>query len=140
VVRQGCRNQILEQVSRGVAGNGLAKNILQGYKFIVDNYEQDDRIYLFGFSRGAYTVRSLAGLIRNIGILHKSNTPAVGLENNSVLMNGFRIYQRRDAGPQSEEAQFFRNQYSVDNVAIHFLGVWDTVGAMGLPSNIGRAP
>lgn len=132
---KGVGTKFLNKFRGGLAGNGLAKNILQGYKFIVDNYEQDDRIYLFGFSRGAYTARSLAGLIRNIGILHKSSAPAVELENNPVLMNAFRIYQRRDAGPKSEEAEFFRNRYSMDNVSIHFLGVWDTVGAMGLPSN-----
>ena len=93
--------KFLNKFRGGLAGNGIAKNILQGYKFIVDNYEQDDLTYLFGFSRGAYTARSLAGLIRNIGILHKSSAPAVELENNPVLMNGFRIYQRRDAGPKS---------------------------------------
>ena len=77
--------KFLNKFRGGLAGNGIAKNILQGYKFIVDNYEQDDRTYLFGFSRGAYTARSLAGLIRNIGILHKSSAPAVELETTRSL-------------------------------------------------------
>ena len=119
----------------GLAGSGLAKNILEGYKFLVDNYEKGDKIYLFGFSRGAYTARSLAGLIRNIGILLRDNAPLADPEANPILMNGYRIYQRRDAGPESAEAKYFRQQYSVDDIEIQFLGVWDTVGAMGLPSN-----
>lgn len=118
----------------GITGRGLARNILEGYKFLVDNYEAGDQIYLFGFSRGAYTARSLTGLIRNIGILHKANALAAKIEDNPVLINGFRIYQRRDANADTNEAKFFRRKYSIDNVEIEVLGVWDTVGAMGIPS------
>ena len=89
---------------------------------------------MFGFSRGAYTARSLAGLIRNIGILHQVNAQSEELEDNPVLMNSFRIYQRRDASADTEEAKFYRSTYSVDNVEIKMLGVWDTVGAMGIPA------
>ena len=53
----------------GSAGLGIDRNILDAYKFIMWNYDKDDQIYLFGFSRGAYTVRSLAGFIRNCGIM-----------------------------------------------------------------------
>ena len=123
------------KIRGGLTGRGLSRNILEGYKFLVDNYEDDDRIYLFGFSRGAYTARSLAGLIRNIGILHKVNAPEAKIEDNPVLMNGFWIYQRRDAYADTEEAIYFRQKYSIDNAEIHFLGIWDTVGAMGIPSN-----
>ena len=119
----------------GLAGSGLAKNILEGYKFLIDHYEEGDQIYLFGFSRGAYTARSLAGLTRNIGVIRSANAPEAGVEANPVLMNGYRIYQRRDAGPESAEAKYFRQRYSIDNIEIQFLGVWDTFGAMGLPSN-----
>ena len=123
------------KIRGGLTGNGLARNILEGYKFLVDNYQGGDQIYLFGFSRGAYTARSLAGLIRNIGVLHKTNAPEVEIEDNPVLMNGFWIYQRRDADADTEEAIFFRQKYSIDNVEIQFVGVWDTVGALGIPSN-----
>ena len=123
------------KIRGGLTGNGLARNILEGYKFLVDSYEDGDQIYLFGFSRGAYTARSLAGLIRNIGILHIANAQAAEIEDNPVLMNGFWIYQRRDADADTEEAKFFRQKYSIDNVEIQFLGVWDTVGALGIPSN-----
>ena len=117
----------------GITGRGLAKNILEGFMFLVDNYDDGDQIYMFGFSRGAYTARSLAGLIRNIGILHQVNAPSKEPEDNPVLMNGFRIYQRRDGSADTEEAEFYRSTYSVGDVEIKMLGVWDTVGAMGIP-------
>ena len=56
-----------------VSGRGIQKNIRDCYRFIMHNYEDGDEVYLFGFSRGAYTVRSLAGMIRNVGLLHKSD-------------------------------------------------------------------
>lgn len=121
------------KVRGGLTGRGLARNILEGYKFLVDNYESGDEIYLFGFSRGAYTARSLAGLIRNISILHKENAPEAEIEDNPILMNGFWIYQRRGPKADTEEALFFRSKYSIDSVEIKFIGVWDTVGAMGIP-------
>ncbi len=88
------------------------------------NYEEGDEIYLFGFSRGAYTVRSLAGLVRNVGVLEKSEA--------GRIPEAFRMYRRSDAKPRSEEATRFRDRYSRE-VTITFIGVWDTVGALGVP-------
>ena len=119
----------------GLTGRGLSKNILQGYRFLVENYEAQDNIFLFGFSRGAYTARSLVGLIRNIGLLRKEFISKDNLFDNPVLMNGFWMYQRRDSGPKSNEATFYTKKYSIESIDIKFLGVWDTVGAMGIPSN-----
>ena len=62
----------------GIFGVGLRKNLKQGYSALAREYEQGDEIYIFGFSRGAYTARSLAGLIRNISILKKENADKVG--------------------------------------------------------------
>ena len=62
------------KVAGGVLGRGIDKNIQDAYRFIVHNYADGDEIYLFGFSRGAYTARSTAGLIRNIGILKKDGS------------------------------------------------------------------
>ena len=62
-----------EAIRGGAFGYGLTRNILQGYYFLVDNYEPGDQLYFFGFSRGAYTVRSLAGFIRNSGLLKKEH-------------------------------------------------------------------
>ena len=131
---KGVGTECWNRVRGLLTGHGLAKNILQGYKFLADNYENGDEIYLFGFSRGAYTARSLAGMIRNIGLLRGCYTKEKEEECNPVLMNGFRLYQRRDGSADTEEAKFFRSRYSICNVEIRFLGVWDTVGSLGVPS------
>jgi uncharacterized protein (DUF2235 family) len=60
-----------EALRGGAFGYGLSRNIMQGYYFLVDNYQPVDQLYFFGFSRGAYTVRSLADLIRNSGLVKK---------------------------------------------------------------------
>lgn len=119
----------------GILGRGLSKNIRQGYLFIVDNYVQGDEIYLFGFSRGSYTARSLVGLIRNIGILKENKQPGKDVDKNDILNEGFELYQKRDDGADTDEAKAFRVKHSHDNVRIEFLGIWDTVGALGIPSN-----
>ena len=108
----------------GITGNGLTKNIQDCYRFLVHNYGDGDEIYLFGFSRGAYTVRSLAGLIRNCGVLAKSQA--------SRITEAFDLYRSAEVAPSSGEAKRFRAKYSRE-ASIWFIGVWDTVGALGIP-------
>ncbi len=68
----GVGTRLRDKISGGAFGYGLAENILDAYRFLVENYEEGTTdLYFFGFSRGAYTVRSLAGLIRNSGLLQK---------------------------------------------------------------------
>jgi hypothetical protein len=111
----------------GAFGMGIDSNVKNAYSFIVSNYEPGDEIFLFGFSRGAFTARSLAGLIRNVGILrrhylHLVNTAYLHYKGRSV-----------DTHPESPKSREFRQAYSHDNETITFLGVWDTVGALGVP-------
>lgn len=113
-----------DRATGGALGKGLDKNIEDAYRFLAHNYEPDDQIYLVGFSRGAYTARSLAGLLRNCGLLRKTH-----LENYPAA---FALYQRRDGHPNSGEAAEFRSDFSHE-VVIKFIGVWDTVGALGIP-------
>ncbi|MBM3227110.1 MAG: DUF2235 domain-containing protein [Candidatus Tectomicrobia bacterium] len=68
---QGVGTRRFERISGGGFGYGISENIKEGYRFLVSNYEPGDDIYLFGFSRGAYTARSLAGFIRNMGIVKR---------------------------------------------------------------------
>ena len=112
----------------GATGKGIDNNIMDAYKFIVWNYEPDDEIYLFGFSRGAYTARSLAGLIRKSGILKKNDL--------NLLSKAYQLYRNHDAGPESEEAKQFRSANSFDVYNIKFIGVWDTVGSLGIPLHL----
>ena len=122
----------LYRAAGAVSGKGIRKNIQDCYRFIMHNYDDGDEIYLFGFSRGAYTVRSLAGMMRNVGLLNKSEA--------DKLQDAFRLYHRPDAAPESAEARGFRAAYSRE-FEITFIGVWDTVGALGIPvRGIGRVP
>ena len=114
----------LDRWMGGVFGRGLEKNVAEAYRFLIHNYDDGDDIFLFGFSRGAYTSRSIAGLIRNCGILHKDHA--------DKIPEAYALYRQRDASPDTHEAVQFRNQYSRE-VEIYFVGVWDTVGALGIP-------
>ncbi len=62
-----------KKLSGGITGAGIDKNIMDCYRFLVHNYDNDDQLFFFGFSRGAYTARSLAGFIRNCGILKREH-------------------------------------------------------------------
>lgn len=108
----------------GVFGYGLSKNLLQGYEWLAKRYTNEDEIWLFGFSRGAYTARSLVGLIRKCGLL-RIVTP-------SLLDKTERICRDKNLSPDCDECKEFRSNYSRE-VRIRFIGVWDTVGALGIP-------
>jgi Uncharacterized alpha/beta hydrolase domain (DUF2235) len=110
----------------GAFGAGLFENVIDCYRFLVHNYQPGDELYLFGFSRGAYTARSLAGLIRNSGILKRGHE---GGEQTAIAL--YRDYTE-DTLPEGEKSIAFRAAHSHET-DIHFIGVWDTVGALGIP-------
>lgn len=114
----------LDRLIGGAFGKGLSKNIEDAYRFLMHNYEDGDEIFLFGFSRGAYTVRSTAGLIRNCGLLKKTHA--------EQFENAYDIYRSNEIKPDSEEAEDFIKKFS-RKVRVFFIGVWDTVGALGIP-------
>lgn len=114
-----------DRLRGGVFGVGLSHNVLDAYRFLVDNYESGDLLYLFGFSRGAFTVRSLAGLIRNSGILRRENAERTD--------QAWALYRSAAYSPRGVAATLFRRAYSYEPV-IQVIGVWDTVGALGIPA------
>jgi len=128
---EGVGTEWYDKITGGLFGMGINKNIIQAYQFIAKNYEQGDEIYLTGFSRGAYTARSVAGFIRNSGLLRKEFLA-------SELEEAFTLYKRRDdkSHPNSDDAKEFRKKYCYDNVRIKFIGVWDTVGELGIPLDV----
>jgi uncharacterized protein (DUF2235 family) len=102
-------------------------NIRSAYQFIAQNYVPGDEIYLFGFSRGAFTARSLAGLITACGILLCQSLGA---------LPDARIYYR---SPKPHSPAAFATKYCVQchlDPSITFLGVWDTVGSLGIPGSL----
>lgn len=116
-----------DEVIGGATGRGLHKNIMDGYRYIVQNYSPGDEIYLFGFSRGAYTVRCLCGLINNCGILKRPDA--------RLIQQAFDHYKKSSApfAPSGDKSLEFRQKHSHESREIKFVGVWDTVGAMGIP-------
>jgi len=113
-----------DKLEGGVFGVGLSKKIKEGYSELTKSYEEGDQVYIIGFSRGAYSARSLVGMIRNVGLLTKTHLKRID--------DAYNLYRNRDSSADTENAKFFRQSYSRE-INIHFLGVWDTVGALGVP-------
>ncbi|MGE5217602.1 MAG: DUF2235 domain-containing protein [Chloroflexota bacterium] len=125
---EGVGTKWYDQYIGGAIGTGLEFNIVQGYEFLAKQYEQGDEVYILGFSRGAYTGRSLVGMIRNCGlILPKHLALRVPI--------AYGIYRTRGDGVDSFTAKLFRAAFCRE-VKIKFIGVWDTVGALGIPLHI----
>ena len=122
---QGVGTAPWSRILGGVFGLGLSGNVQDAYRFLVDNFEEGDEVFLLGFSRGAYTARSVGGFIRNAGILRRENLDRLG--------EAYEIYRSGD-GADSAEATRFRERYSRES-RIRFVGVWDTVGALGIPGS-----
>ena len=130
-----------DRIKGGAFGIGLSDNVKQAYEALGKIFKPNDKIFLFGFSRGAYTARSLAGLIGLCGI-PKGQAGDI----TEATERAFRIYRLSAGAPErSEEAkQHVDNCSHVDKGGraindIHFVGVWDTVGALGIPLGLFRA-
>ena len=106
-------------------GYGLDDNILDAYRWLCVNYQDGDRIYLFGFSRGAYTVRALAGLINMIGLLTEDQLQITGY--------ALTAYKRAAEKDELPIAWQFQRISEGRDVTIHFMGVWDTVASVIVP-------
>lgn len=106
-----------------LTGRGINRQIRRAYGYLASRYRSGDRIILMGYSRGAYAVRSLAGVIDHVGLLRARHAT----ERN--ILTAYRHYQK--AG-ESEAEKAFSRAYCHDNVEIEMIGVWDTVKALGL--------
>ncbi len=115
----------------GTFGWGLSANIRELYAFAAQNFRAGDRLYFFGFSRGAFTVRSAVGLINTCGLL----TCASYLRHPELVKELLRIYRLADNGKRKAALEAFRNEHGakVRDIPIRCIGVWDTVDAVGMP-------
>jgi uncharacterized protein (DUF2235 family) len=122
----GTSGRKLTRYFDGATGYGLSHNIRTAYRMLCEVFQPGDELFLLGFSRGAFTARSLGGFIRNCGILRPDELHRVD--------EAFALYRRRDEAshPRAALATRFRADYSVET-RIHFIGVFDTVGALGNP-------
>lgn len=125
-----------DKVLGGGAGEGLDKNIMSAYQKLCYNFSgNEDKLFLFGFSRGAYTVRSLAGFISRCGLLRiKELPPAMVWERIEYLLQCYR-HKKNPRTEQKSRGWEFHNAPG-QGIKIHFIGVWDTVGALGIPDDM----
>jgi uncharacterized protein (DUF2235 family) len=143
--------RFVQKLLASVDGRGITRNIADCYEFIINHYEPGDRIFLFGFSRGAYTVRCVANLLRLCGVPTRTpegpmkrfriETRKIAEEATETVLEHGAGHPLKDFEPERDElARRFRAKYGSDdpdgmalrsNVAPYFIGVFDTVAALG---------
>lgn len=106
-----------------IEGRGINRQIRRAYGFIASRYRPGDRIFLFGYSRGAYAVRSLAGLIDRIGLLRPEH---------ATVRNIRQAYRHYEQDPDGAFATEFAEAFCYPEVEIEMIGVWDTVKSLGI--------
>lgn len=136
----GVGTRLRDRFLGGLTGYGLDANLRDAYQWLVGEYEEGDEIYLFGFSRGAFTARSLAGLIVKCGLVWPGSMFSV-----PQIFERYRrgkevpaLYEMRYGfkKPKTDEDRLLLEQSRT--VDIEFIGVWDTVKALGLPGQLGQ--
>lgn len=108
-----------------MTGYGLDENVLGAYKFLVENWREGDRVYMFGFSRGAWTVRVLAGFIHLVGLLKPEQV--------NMCDSALGAYKRAASENDLPLAWHFRRVIGARQMPIHFVGVWDSVASVIVP-------
>ncbi len=106
-------------------GYGLDDNILDAYRFLIDHHQEDDQLYFFGFSRGAYTIRVLAGFLNLIGILPPNQR--------HLAEYALTAYKQAASEDNFEIAWRVQEVLETKRTTIKFMGCWDTVGSVIIP-------
>lgn len=120
-----------DELTGGAFGAGIERNVRALYRFIVHNYEPGDELFFFGFSRGAFTVRTLAGFMNRVGLLQK--------DDEYYTADLYGLYESSEPrGSAAWKHAFRRIEGTRDCPPIRFIGVWDTVGALGAPGWLGK--
>ncbi|MCW8109541.1 DUF2235 domain-containing protein [Alteromonas ponticola] len=116
----------IDRVVGGLMGVGLSQDICDTYQWLADKYQSGDKVFLFGFSRGAFTARSLAGMIGKFGLVDFSRHADESRQQlvKKIYMQGYR------EGIKLADVRFHK-----DSASVYFIGVWDTVGALGIPDD-----
>jgi uncharacterized protein (DUF2235 family) len=149
----GTEGFVLLKVLGGMMGWGLSRNVKELYTALARVYEPGDKLFLFGFSRGAFTVRTLAGMIAHCGIVDVSRSEfRTKAALDCVIKKIYREYRKRYRtvlgkpirGEGTDKSFQFSHAHRVSHpefapdgrIEIEFLGVWDTVDAVGLPFHL----
>jgi uncharacterized protein (DUF2235 family) len=133
----GLGTQFGEKIRGGLFGDGIDQAITSAYEWLIENYAEGDEIFIFGFSRGAYTARSLSGFISKCGLLQGGAPLGVNQLFKRYRRSGERtIWQLKDAQSQGKTDFSFEEGWMLKfslAVPVKFVGVFDTVGALGVP-------
>ncbi len=130
----GGEGGLIDKVAGGAIGAGISRNICSAYHWLGLNYEEGDAIYLFGFSRGAFTARSLGGLLgKGLLKLADLNSRESWHRVHTAYDQGYRVTNATIADWAQSDWQFFHDGQPTP---IRFIGVWDTVGALGVPDDL----
>lgn len=130
----GTDGPVIDKWVGGALGEGIDTNIKQLYSFLAAHYEDGDEVYMFGYSRGAYTVRSLAGLIHDCGLVGRGAGSHDEDQGENVDL-AYQLY-RRNLGDESEELRRFREENG-ERIPVELICCFDTVGALGVPTTLG---
>ncbi|KAL2262716.1 hypothetical protein VTK26DRAFT_305 [Humicola hyalothermophila] len=117
-----------QQAIAGGIGLGLDREVIHLYDFISNNYEPGDELFFFGFSRGAFTIRSAASLTTEVGVLASSQM--------SRFPEMWKAYRANTSGRSFRKSQWYMNnkeELGLTDVTVKVVGVWETVGALGVP-------
>lgn len=128
---QGALTRVAKAITKilGLAiGTGIHDNIKEAYLYLMNHYEKGDRVFLFGFSRGAYTVCALAGILHKCGLLEKGNDNLV-----SLALHTYQNCAKDDIEAQNT-TKLFKATFGKE-CKPYFLGIWDTVASVGWASN-----
>ena len=125
----GTAGNPIDHLTGGAMGQGLFAKIQDLYSFLSHVYDPGDSIYLFGFSRGAFTARSVGGMIAGFGV------PTINLSN-STTPEVFAAYRETDPDKRKASKADLKQRYGLQDVSIAMVGVWDTVGALGIPGGL----
>ena len=119
---------IADKIIGGGLGAGISANIQSAYRFLANNYQEGDEIFLFGFSRGAYTARSLSGMLEEIGLLDKSDL--------RFVPEAYEYYHIEPENRIESKFHDLLEDLPRKSPKVKFLGVWDTVGSLGVPTPV----
>ncbi|KAF8879243.1 hypothetical protein BD779DRAFT_1612913 [Infundibulicybe gibba] len=108
------------------------KTVLGAYHWLAINYREGDRVYLFGFSRGAYQVRVLAAMIHKVGLVFPGNEEQIPIAYELYADPESSQYTNSITGETFDMAARFKKTFSREGVRVHFIGVWDTVSSIGM--------
>jgi uncharacterized protein (DUF2235 family) len=149
---EGVGTSNIDRIRGGVFGHGLVQNLADAYRFLIFNYTPGDEIYVFGFSRGAYSARSFCGLLSVCGVMVRKHAGRVNeaiekyrSRTNTEEFKSSVYHFRSEHAPEvcvSEDELKWRlsNLKSTETappvmLTVAYLGVWDTVGALGIPAS-----